>query len=410
MLEREILQKVYKKNADFVIPQNPKYGSVGGKVLFCHLVALWFSINPKSIVRIYDNHFESEENKNEDDLYKFIFNAEISTLTALVFGTTTKVKGYTNKERDYTNKVKELLENRLQVDFRLLDDYYLNKPLLKEYYQIHPDFYGNDFLASNKALYSGYNPVRLRNEYDINSLFKKLFERAVELEERFASDLINRLQTIFYELFHNACDWGRFNWMSNSEEILDNSIRAFSISTKLLSKSAISKRIDNSEMDIQLRNFFEQNLIGTEWGAELKLLELSFFDNGLGIVQTFSKKKLESFTIEQEYDILMKAFMFGKTSDTSILGRNRGLGLYKVAKACQDVFITLRTGRLHLYRNFSTHPFSESESFFMFDVSDSKQLLIDVNSRVFNHRKISGTSFAIFIPLSKNITIDSTSE
>ncbi|MFL5742239.1 MAG: hypothetical protein ACJ75B_18590, partial [Flavisolibacter sp.] len=136
-----------------------------------------------------------------------------------------------------------------------------------------------------------------------------------------------------------------------------------------------------------------------------KLVELSILDNGNGIVPTFKKDvDINTAEIIEEYRILMDAFAKGSTSDRSYKGPQRGIGLYKVLTHSKSVFMIMRTGHLHLYRNFEAHPFNEDEPFFLFDASDAVVEKKEVATHIKKYPLVRGVLFTFIIPLLKNVS------
>jgi hypothetical protein len=87
-----------------------------------------------------------------------------------------------------------------------------------------------------------------------------------------------------------------------------------------------------------------------------RAFELSVFDSGIGLAQRYLGKSIgEDFPIGEEFravcDCLQK---HGTSSESS----SRGIGLYSVMRTLGHLkaFLRVRTGRLHLFRNFKTQP------------------------------------------------------
>lgn len=408
---KDIARNVYEKNADLVLPQNFKYAFFGNKVAFCQVINTWFAKNNKSIVRIYDNHFPADEKDYVQIIEKLVMTAELPTLLILCFGIFTKILGYGNTKKDYTSLFLDPVRKRLIFDYRELSRNYSNKESFSnEYFQIHPDFFDNLFFSNNLSFYKQFgitNPqYYLQKESEINPVSQKLFNRLQSFDNRVSLAWLKRLQTFFYEIFDNAFNWARIDWRISKYQLIEKSNRLFFISSKnyINIERAINQATLN--LDKSLFNFAQKNTTLTNWGHDVKLLELSFLDNGNGIVETFRiNKKIDKLPSDSsgEYSLLLEAFAFGSTSDMSSKAEGRGMGLYKVISSCKSVFVILRTGHLHLYRDFETHPFDESQPFYFFDVSDSTSEVDNHVAKIQKYPYAQGTLFTFIIPLLKNV-------
>ncbi len=408
-IQKSIAANEYEINADIVLPINPKFSYFGNKIAFCQIINYWFAKHPNSNIRIYDNYFPKDEPEIIKAVEKLVLEAEVSTLLGLCFGVKNKILGYAKKGKEYTSYFIQPLLNKLIFDYRELSINYSNeKSFSNEYFQIHPDFLESDLYNNNLIFYKKIGAAfYLQNESNINPVSEKLFARLQTFNDSVKFAWLKQLQTFFYEIFDNAFKWARIDWLNSSDldqKPIEKSNRIFFIGSKNFTNLASADKTIKFNLDQQLSNFAQINTARSHWGADTKLLELSFLDNGLGIVQTFKKVNLDDkVSILEEYDHLMNAFAFGRTSETSSKATIRGIGLYKVITNSKGVFLILRTGRLHLYRNFETHPYRENERLFLFDVSDGTNDQETIAANLKKYSSSQGTLFTFLIPLLKNV-------
>src|SRR5450631_393151 len=96
-LYKDLYNNLYEKNADFVLPQNPKFSDFGKKIAFCQIINTWFRKNPSSKLRIYDNNFPNDEKALREAIAQLCKNAELHTLLAISYGVKTGIFGYSHK-------------------------------------------------------------------------------------------------------------------------------------------------------------------------------------------------------------------------------------------------------------------------------------------------------------------------
>lgn len=89
---------------------------------------------------------------------------------------------------------------------------------------------------------------------------------------------------------------------------------------------------------------------------EVTGLEVSIFDSGLGYYASYTRQALTPSTdLDEEWRVMHKCF--ARHFDTDLVDqrqRHRGMGLYEVLRALQELngSIEIRTGRLFAYRSF----------------------------------------------------------
>jgi hypothetical protein len=148
------------------------------------------------------------------------------------------------------------------------------------------------------------------------------------------------LAEILFELFANAEEWGCTN--VNGAPIR---LPLRGILFRLHDASTV--RI--AQEDQAIASYLQRERDKTE---SRHFLEVSVFDSGIGLAQRFRRKQIES-TDPIQHEIAAVRECFAKHG-TSTANSFRGLGLYHVFLLASQLrgFLRLRTGRLHLYRDF----------------------------------------------------------
>jgi hypothetical protein len=125
------------------------------------------------------------------------------------------------------------------------------------------------------------------------------------------------------------------------------------------------------------------------------MLEISVFDSGEGIFKTLESTNNENVSVQDEVDVVKKSFAKGITSKPDYRGVGRGLNNVKNVLAQRHGFISFRTGRIGVYRDFNLQPLTETES--------EPLSLFDENNKSENHfnklASVEGLACSILVPL-----------
>ncbi len=130
-----------------------------------------------------------------------------------------------------------------------------------------------------------------------------------------------------------------------------------------------------------------------------RFLELAMIDSGLGYCERWlADHPADAFPAELspegEYAIFRKCFTFRETSTSQ---DNKGNGLPAVMDRLTKLngFMRVRSGRLSLYRNFVTSPYTEEDSCTFYDWSTQKL----ASESISEMKKVSGVAISLLIPL-----------
>lgn len=129
----------------------------------------------------------------------------------------------------------------------------------------------------------------------------------------------------------------------------------------------------------------------------LSLLEISVFDSGPGVYKSFPKYK-QSPSITEESEVVTNCFKNGVTSKPNGIGLGRGLDRARRILDSRQGYLSIRTGRLAMYRNFRKNPIfeqpeSETADIQLFDEVTGKQNIFS------EMNEVEGVSYTILVPL-----------
>jgi hypothetical protein len=127
------------------------------------------------------------------------------------------------------------------------------------------------------------------------------------------------------------------------------------------------------------------------------MLETSILDSGPGLARKISgKNNLSEISIEREVELVKECLIKHRTTSKSFSSTIKGQGLDKVLKLLDKKgFLRIRTGRLELFRNFISDPYTESYTV-------DKVVLKDFISNSLNYTALpeaSGTLYTFYYPI-----------
>jgi hypothetical protein len=124
----------------------------------------------------------------------------------------------------------------------------------------------------------------------------------------------------------------------------------------------------------------------------LSLLEITILDSGPGIYKSFPDA-LDNPDLATEADCVMSSFMNGITSKPNGFGLGRGLDRARKILNERKAYLSLRTGRLAMYRNFNSKPITFDDDVELFDEKTGNSLkFTEMNS-------VEGVALTILVPL-----------
>jgi len=197
---------------------------------------------------------------------------------------------------------------------------------------------------------------------------------------------VHNIATLLRELFQNTHDWAR---RDPSGRTLHRSIRGFRLELQGVEMSALDAM---SAEDQPLAEYVEHLL--PHRGNRLRLVELTLFDCGPGLAAwRLADQDVQDPTVMDEDEAVTSCL---RTHFTSSHDNTRGGGLHHVLGTLTDLngFLRVRTGRLHLYRDFAQLPYDPV-------LSADEPFLQDWQSRlgITPSAMASGTFYTVFFPL-----------
>ncbi len=186
---------------------------------------------------------------------------------------------------------------------------------------------------------------------------------------------------VIYELFLNTHDWGRHRL---DDSIIANSVRGVSF-------TLLGKLPSADTLPIALRTYVSR-LTATP-PSELRFLVIGVIDGGVGLPARFAGRHFTSTETKSEFATVLQCF---EKHATATGREGRGIGLTSVVALLRALraFVRIRTGRLHLYQDFSRTADASA--------SDSPLNLYDWNTlspSISSSAQVTGTLYEIFIPL-----------
>jgi len=219
-------------------------------------------------------------------------------------------------------------------------------------------------------LYSRSEPDAVRGSSDFRVLLRRLLRTmSGGLADQLDDTQLSLLSSLVYQLFLNTDQHGAFDVTGRRYDV---GVRGISVKLTAVSdprdlialagedtplkaylaKSAVVKTQDQAGQKL------EDRPVNARHGRPVRLIELSVFDTGPGMGLRWLSKKTgvqsyEQISVDEELAAVRECFE--KHSTTKSV-QNAGVGLYTAlnAMAKLNAFMTLRTGRMSLYQDFST--------------------------------------------------------
>lgn len=133
-----------------------------------------------------------------------------------------------------------------------------------------------------------------------------------------------------------------------------------------------------------------------EKNESLNILEISVFDSGPGVYKSLKPHNAPE-TLAIEADIVTSCFKNGVTSKPNGIGVGRGLDRARKILHERQGYLSIRTGRLSMYRNYKLTPISEKP-----ESEPDIQLFDELTNQknIFSQMKdVEGVSYTILVPL-----------
>jgi hypothetical protein len=197
----------------------------------------------------------------------------------------------------------------------------------------------------------------LRGRDDFIALARAAITRATQgsHDSPISPDLYTAFGAVFHELFKNTHEHAR---RGRDGARLRRSIRGIIVNRRTWNREKIESIVNEAP---PLREFAD-DLLARARDENLRCLEISVFDSGIGLAQHWMRDKWsDATTPEQELQACEECLQRWASSTDK---PHKGAGLHEVATMLSNLrgFMRLRSGRLSLFRNFKIAPVHEEST------------------------------------------------
>lgn len=201
---------------------------------------------------------------------------------------------------------------------------------------------------------------------------------------RFSNRDFMGLGELLAELIDNTEQHGKSDYIRGKSS---RSVRAVIFTTHLMTTGQDSESYCGKSGPIgdYVKSFRRRN-------ETFSVLELTIIDSGPGIYKSFSDTP-DAPELDLEAKCVMLSFMNGMTSKPNGFGLGRGLDRARKILNERKAYLSLRTGRLAMYRNFNSKPLTSESDVGLFDEQTGSA------SEFTEMSNVEGVAFTILVPL-----------
>lgn len=239
--------------------------------------------------------------------------------------------------------------------------------------------------------------IEIRQQEQFKAVVNTMISKALTTAggaKSLAPDNLDALGRIFYELFLNTHEHGsrgthRSTWLKPG-------VRMIYVQAINLARSSAESATESQPILSQyLESVSNKYLVG----GQTRFVEIGIVDSGLGysgrwIADYPPRDGSEEVTINREYEIFKQCFRFRQTS-TGKDSKGNGLPVVMDKLTKLGGFMRIRSGRMGLYRNFVSLPYT-TDDFCAFSDWNSGQ---SAESSLTTMSKASGVAISLLIPL-----------
>ncbi|MEZ8065073.1 MULTISPECIES: hypothetical protein [Vibrio] len=375
IITNDEIEKLYEKIGDDVInlPQQFKSLRLGLLPRICQLFITALKPNPNKKVKFFQ--FESSKENSVVDLLSSPHSLTSTLMSDEVY------------EKDIVlddQKTLVELKSRINVDLQTR----LNESIYRTAQRVQ--LFAVDHSIKKYAYPSCFYSPEGGNSLKQGEFYTKMLERIVELspaKSDMTEDQLSDLGHAIYELIENTEQHGKLEINTGK---VSKSVRGLVIDYKLITKEQLSENIGGESTAIT--DYLEGIRVNDR---TVHMLEISVFDSGEGIFKTLESTDNANVSVQDEVDVVKKSFVKGITSKSDYRGVGRGLNNVKNVLAQRHGFISFRTGRIGVYRDFNLQPLRETES-------EPLSLFDEKNKSENNFNKLAsveGLACSILVPL-----------
>lgn len=342
-LTNDELEALYEQLDSEIInlPKNFKKLRLGSLSRLCQVFITALKHNPDKMVKFYQ--FDSTSKNNAID--EFLESPEC--LTALLMSNNVYEKD------KIINGKKENIELKSKINRKIQDR--LNQSIFEKNHRIQ--MFAVDHSIRKYAFPSCFYFPEGHNTLASSDFYAGLLYRAIHRfhsKTEITTDEINGLALAIHELIQNTEQHAKNEFITGK---VKRSVRSLIIDYKSIWNSEEIERI--SGLDTPMTDYLKDIKKDRN---NLHLLEISIFDSGEGIFKTLTSYGYQQYEIKDEVQIIKEAFAKGRTSKSDSQGYGRGLHNVRNILDTRSGFLSLRTGRVSLFRNFKNNRLTEADN------------------------------------------------
>ncbi len=374
-LTNDELESLYKSldSEEFNLPINHKVLRIGLLSRACQFFITVLKRNNRKKIKFYN--FDLSKDGAIDGLLSSPQN-----LTSILMSD----KVYEKDKDENGLKVESELKSRINLNLQKR----LNEKIFRSgnTFQMFAVDHSIKRYAFPSCFYSPEESVSLRKSDYYSSLIRRII--AVTPSKRvFNAGQVDGLGQAIYELIENTEQHAKIELYTGKSK---KSVRSLIVEYKLINKNIKSSDIGGDETPVTdyLEKIRERN-------DTLHLLEISIFDSGEGIFKTLSRKREADVDVIDEVNVIRRSFSKGETSKVNSQGVGRGLFNVRSLLSDRKGFISIRSGRVSLYRDFCSNPLVEDSntSLFLYDEMSKKK------DNFNKFMPVEGVAYSILVPV-----------
>lgn len=287
-----------------------------------------------------------------------------------------------------TNTGKEKIELKSKINKQIQNR--LNESIYKRGHRVQMlavDHSNNNY-ANPSCFYTPEGSDTLKQSEYYSSIIERFLSSVSKLSTLTQYDY-SKLGELIFELIENTDQHGKQDYENGYAE---RSVRGLILDYKLVTENAESENIGGVDTIITdyLNGLRKKN-------RTQHLLEISIFDSGEGIAKGLSKTLSKNIdAIDEEANLISLSFTKGVTSKADDLGYGRGLHNVKNVLNDRNGFISVRTGRVSLFRDFNLNSLTDLDA-------DALALFDETNKTTKTNYKelgaVEGLACSILVPL-----------
>lgn len=375
-ITNEVIEELYETSGDNIINLSASFKTLRLGMLprLCQFIITYLKIQPETHVKFFQL-----DSDNEELIIGMLQDPQGLTATLMA----EHVYAKDLKVNDVVKSVELKTKINKEIQERLNKSIFLHKHRLQLFAVDH----SIARYAYPLCFYKPAGSPNLRQSGYYSTLLSNFLNEKVRLSTLVDHE-IDSLGELLFELVENTEQHGTADFRNGK---FSRSVRGLVIDYKLITKDQSSDNIGGVGSII------------TEYLSEIRedqkplhVLEISLFDSGVGITKTLNNLSDNlSIDLRDEALIVASSFAKGVTSKTNGKGFGRGLHNVRQILGQRKGFLSIRSGRVSLYRDFNLQPFVESEN--------DKLELFDERTRSSNQfqalHSVEGLACSILVPV-----------